>query len=74
MCNCIELSNEALKPQGLRLTQAFVFSRENITAKLYIDTEKLDPRDRKVKTAKIMCSYCPFCGEKIVDTAKETHV
>jgi hypothetical protein len=71
MCNCVEMSNEALKPRGLQLSQAFVFGKNKISAMLYIDTEKIDKQDRKVKTAKIMVTYCPFCGEKIDQEATQ---
>jgi hypothetical protein len=64
MCNCIEMTNIALKEHGLQLTLAFVFEPGKIRATMYIDTEKFDKKARKVKPYKIMVSYCPFCGEK----------
>jgi len=66
MCNCIKLSNEALKERGLALDTRISFSMKSGATKvvLPIHTLKLDPKDRKVKTIIITTNYCPFCGEK----------
>ena len=70
MCDCVKMTNDALKERGIRLVQAFILGPGAITASLYIDTEKIYRQDRKAKTAKIMVSYCPFCVEKL---KKEGH-
>ena len=63
MCDCIRLTNEALKKEGLQLIIGFKMDG-HFTSFTPIQTEKIDHYDRKVKVAKIQPSFCPFCGEK----------
>jgi hypothetical protein len=65
MCNCIAMTNEALKARGLQLATKIQFSMQNgsMSTILPVPVEKIDPKDRKTKLVTLTASYCPFCGE-----------
>ena len=73
MCDCIKLSNDALKERGLELDTRISFSVTTGAMKvvLPIQTKKLDPKNRKAQITFIAANYCPFCGEKMEQLKEE---
>ncbi len=66
MCECISRVNEGLKPKGLQLATAFIFSKDLSHAGvcLPVAVEKKSKADRKTRVPIILAPYCPFCGER----------
>lgn len=67
MCDCIHLTNDALKERGLELATQIRFPRQgggDLEVVLPISTQKINPKDRKVRNITLLGSFCPFCGEK----------
>jgi hypothetical protein len=68
MCNCIELTNDALKEKGLKLSLLFIMPHDNpggMNAVIPVQTMKINPHDRQARPASFIPTYCPFCGEKM---------
>ncbi len=69
-CECLTKMDELLKPMGLQLATSMVMEKDPETGQVdvevypFIDTVKIDPKDRKVKTKPFFPTFCPFCGEK----------
>jgi hypothetical protein len=59
MCNCIELTNDALVPRNQRLP--YMTSLTDGSRKVYVTTEVCKPK-RGERAMKLICTYCPFCG------------
>jgi len=68
MCDCVSKIDGELEEKGLRLEVGFTFSGVVFTP---IRTEKIDPKNRKVKTTTILPTFCPFCGKEMLYKAKE---
>jgi len=64
MCDCIQEINKSLREQGLQLHLGFRLTG-NIPSFIPIATEKIDPKDRKIKTVTLLGAYCPICGDAI---------
>ena len=64
MCNCIELTNDALKEDGLKLAVGIVLPVDGTQPYVYLPvaTERID--GKKKKSPAFVPTYCPFCGEK----------
>lgn len=62
-CNCIDLTNEALRPHNTHLGLAFQISRNTggISTTIGIETELIEKK-RGAKPMRILASFCPFCG------------
>ncbi len=69
MCNCIDLSNEALEAHNLRLDLALSLSGKAV--KTLVSTSKIDPKKRG-RPGYVAATHCPFCGEKYVDPGEES--
>jgi hypothetical protein len=70
MCDCINTVNEKLKPDHtLNCTLAFRDGEVErpIIGLIRRDTWKLETR--RGKPSSFLASFCPFCGEKYVDSA-----
>jgi hypothetical protein len=67
-CNCAEVANEQLKPQGLELDDRMVMSFSDDSADGRIESPIVQLRwvesKRKKPTPPMFCAYCPFCGIK----------
>ena len=74
MCNCIQMSNEALKPKGMMLSLALIMQSNTIESRLYIPTVEIGPHKRGFRPAKILVTYCPFCGEKQPESETDTNI
>jgi hypothetical protein len=71
MCNCIQLSEEALIHNGSNTTldRPIMLSKVgklDVAQRVTISTCKRDPH-RKEKPMRLFATYCPFCGEKYED-------
>jgi hypothetical protein len=70
MCDCIEKINEKLAPDHyLNCTMSFRPGdvERPIIGLIRRDAWKLE--SRRGKLGSLLCSYCPFCGEKYEDKA-----
>ena len=64
MCNCVELTQEALVKRNQRLP--LMLSLVGGPSKPYMQTEVIKPK-RGERPMKLIPSHCPFCGEKYPD-------
>lgn len=64
-CNCIALTNEALKAHNCELDLAFEINRKTgvIQTTVACHTVLLEKK-RGAKALNILATYCPFCGTK----------
>lgn len=64
-CDCIALTNEALKEHNCQLDLAFEIDRETgvIQTTVACHTVLLEKK-RGAKALNILASFCPFCGAK----------
>ena len=65
MCNCIDLTQEALIKHNQRLP--LMLSLVGGPSKPYMQAEVIKPK-RGERPMQLIPSYCPFCGEKYPDT------
>ena len=71
MCNCIDMTNQALKDRGWELEVGITFG-ETPSVFLPIHTKLIDDapvgKGHRKKSAPILLpSYCPFCGKKVTN-------
>jgi hypothetical protein len=65
MCECMKKMNEHLAQHngrlatGIQITESMGLKERHLLA-----TEKIDKAKRS-PVPSVMCSYCPFCGEKL---------
>ena len=69
MCDCLKLTQAALVERNMRLP--VMISRSGGPDKAYLNTEVIKPQ-RGLRPMKLICSHCPFCGEKYPDPDAET--
>jgi hypothetical protein len=70
MCDCIERIDKSLKDQNLQLEQALIVLDNVLCARPIIHTEFIEQSKKKrgQKQPPFFVKYCPFCGEKYVDS------
>lgn len=63
ICDCIDLTNAALKAHNTELGIAFEFSRKTgeCSATVGIETEIIEKK-RGAKAKRVLAKFCPFCG------------
>lgn len=61
MCTCADKADALLAPKNTRISWAFGQTGSH----LHVATVKIDPKKRG-NPVRLMCAYCPFCGEKWV--------
>ena len=64
MCDCIMLTNKALKEHNTRLNVPFILS--GAQPRVLVSTMKHNAKSR-VKPILLHATYCPFCGKKYDD-------
>lgn len=71
MCDCIAKLDTKLKDHNGKIALAILLPAEGgnaLRSRVLVQTAKLDSKKRKAVPA-VMASYCPFCGEHVVDDA-----
>lgn len=70
-CECIAVMNKAAAEHNTRLCETFMFRRDSEPTLLVVTlmTEKINTRDRKKVT--LLPTFCPFCGVRYREEAKE---
>jgi hypothetical protein len=68
MCECIKKMNESLASKNGKISTVFQINANSLAEKISISTEKLD-KSKRMLPPKVLASYCPFCGEKLVSEA-----
>ena len=69
-CNCIKLTNEALKPDNVRLAtrSGMLFDHANksltFAEDIPIPVERINNKKRTPLPV-IVCTYCPICGKRL---------
>lgn len=65
MCNCLALTQEALKEHNTCLVTTMQFNPKSgkMRSLPQLATEKMDKKSRK-KPITVIPAYCPICGEK----------
>ena len=61
-CDCIRLTNEALRAENAQLRTLLFF--DGRPSRLYVETTPRR-RTRGQKDKKLLVTYCPFCGVKL---------
>lgn len=65
MCDCIKKMNEHLQQYNGRLATGIQVTQDmGLKQRYLMATEKIDRTKRK-PVPSVMCSHCPFCGEKL---------
>lgn len=64
-CNCIDLTNEALREHNCELSLAFEIDRQTgvIQTTVALHTTLLEKK-RGARALNILASFCPFCGAR----------
>jgi len=68
-CNCMAVVDRELADRGVQIKSGFTIDFDTGEAALvgpYVTVEKLPDAKRMLKLPLVICSYCPFCGEKLV--------
>jgi hypothetical protein len=70
MCDCADTADQKLADMNTRIDWALLISTKTgkVDHRLHIATKKLDPKKRQ-GAAVLVCTYCPFCGEKFHEGA-----
>lgn len=63
MCTCVKQVNELLGDQNSMVVTAIYLFNPERSGQVYVETRKINPQKRG-KAARLLASYCPFCGEK----------
>lgn len=65
MCECMKEMNAVLEKHNGRLVMGLQVTPDmGIKGRYLMATEKIDKAKRK-PVPSVMCSHCPFCGEKL---------
>jgi hypothetical protein len=69
MCNCLQEINKTLEKDNTEIAFLFYLTG-NKQSKAIVQTQKVNP---KIKGApiRIAAAFCPFCGERYDQEAKE---
>lgn len=67
-CDCIELANKALEPEGTQLLT--MFSLRGGPTCAVVASEKIPTLRQRVKPKTVIATFCPFCGKKYPDPPK----
>lgn len=59
-CNCIELTNEALRPHNTELGLVFSMTGQRPTT-VGIETALIEKK-RGARPVRLLATHCPFCG------------
>jgi hypothetical protein len=72
MCDCIEKTNQSdlHKKYHTRLCYT-VPLEQGVVPRVIVKTETTFDAPKRTKAISLMASFCPFCGEKYQDAAKE---
>lgn len=73
-CNCVQLVIDALKPTNTELVYNPRIASD-MTFKgwaVYVETRKRDSKNREPKMS-IACTFCPWCGKRILDEEEPDH-
>jgi hypothetical protein len=65
MCECMQKIDAELAKHNGKLATGFQITPDmNVKRRFTVATEKID-KSKSAPVPSVMCSHCPFCGEKL---------
>lgn len=67
-CGCFEKVQARLKEQGIAMDSQLMMNMKTGKSWLagpLIKYGKINPKNRKAANGPLLCTFCPFCGEKL---------